>query len=755
MKKQIITWGLMFAGALALSVSCAKEQDMIAPGDESLEPVGVPFELFAGVETKTSTNADASAFSWSEGDAINVFHAVAGSTEYGSNDEFTLTSGTNFSGTLTEPLTADAYDWYALYPYKSQIVSPANTSGGWVNICSSGKNVAQVQTGNNSKTHLAGQYFPLYGKAASVAKDTKPTIELKQALAVIRVHVTNGKAAPLTVENITFKAPTNTKLVGSYYIDFSGVTPVFTASNDSYVSNIAKLTVTGGTALEKDEEADFYFAVKPFTASIGDDLVLNVNGFEKTFTISGSAVEFKPGKIKTLNIIYNPAAESFSWDLSTNSYSAASASQVTWSHSKATMVADKYNASTATNNYLPTSQTSSRFYKNSKLTFTPADGFQITKVVVTATSEGYANSLQSSTWTNANAAANGTEITITPIDGTLAFYAVIGNTVGASFVTVYYKEYIPKTLTGIAVTTPPTKTDYKVGDALDMTGAVITASYDDSSSEDVTVSVTTDAETVLAHPGNAKPVTVTYLGKTATFNVNVAKGDAGISYATTSYSVAPNASFEKPSLTNPHGLTITYSSSDESLVLVDENNGDILIGSNEGGPVTITATAASNDDYNGGTASYTITITSTPVLQSLTIDFESESSSYTNWTFTNMVSKSSGSITAHGGTYYGTTGSKATASIVTTAKIASPQVLQFFVSKQSGNTTASSWKVQVSTDGSTWTDVKTQDATSMVKGEWVEVSQSLTSYSKVYVRVYYSGSTAVRNIDDLLLTYYN
>lgn len=41
----------------------------------------------------------------------------------------------------------------------------------------------------------------------------------------------------------------------------------------------------------------------------------------------------------------------------------------------------------------------------------------------------------------------------------------------------------------------------------------------------------------------------------------------------------------------------------------------------------------------------------------------------------------------------------------------------------------------------------------MTKGTWVEVTQDLSSYSNVYVRIYYTGSTAIRNIDDVKLVY--
>ena len=139
--------------------------------------------------------------------------------------------------------------------------------------------------------------------------------------------------------------------------------------------------------------------------------------------------------------------------------------------------------------------------------------------------------------------------------------------------------------------------------------------------------------------------------------------------------------------------------------------------------------------------------------EELAINFESTATSYTNWTFSNMTSKQTGKITAHGGTYYGTTGGNGTASITTKNAIPYPSAITFYISKESDNTNSSSWKIQVSSNGSSWTDVKTQSATSMSKGSWVEVTQDLSKYNNVYIRVYYKGSTAVREIDDLSLTY--
>lgn len=602
MKKHVFSLGLMLVSALAFT-NCAKQEVVNdSPEQQPAVTAGVPFELSAGMDTKTQAT-DAGVITWAEGDELSVFHTEAGSTTYSKNDKFTFDSGSSFKGELQDgALTADAYDWYALYPYFSTIPSPANTTKGYTTFAAS-----QTQTGNNSMAHLCGTNVPMYGKATGVAKDTKPTITMNQAASIIKVHVTNTLDAPLTVTSVAFTAPVN--IVGNYFINFAGAQPSFTETGTP--KKTATLTVKEGDTIAKNGTADFYIVVKPFEAAANDEITVSVNGLEKTIKLA-SAVTFAPGKIKTVNFAYDEAVSMFMWDLTTNSYSAASASQVTWNHEKAQMVADKASASTAPNNYLggdANNRTSSRFYAKSKLTITPSAGVLILKVEAEATSESYATALQNSVWTNATAEVDGTKVTITPTNGAIAFYATIGGTVGLTGVNVFYSELAQKNVASIAVTTPPTKTDYKVGETLDMSGAVITATYDDATTDDVTDFVTTDAAEVLAHAGDAKPVTVTFEGKNATFNVNVAKGDADLAYAKTDYKATINSAFATPTLTNPHNLTVTYSSSDEDLVLVDENTGDVVIGSTAGGPVTITASTTGNADYNAGSATYTITIT--------------------------------------------------------------------------------------------------------------------------------------------------
>ena len=300
----------MLIPALTLTTGCAK-QDVLPEENPVTETpdTRVPFALFASTaDTKTTSTEDGVTVSWTALDSLSVFHAIAGGEAYGSNDKFIITeedlASHRFTGTLSSALEEDkSYDWYVLYPYVSQISTPENNSGGYMSIGSYNKTTAQRQTGNNSRAHLAGRYFPLYGKAENVAATTAPSLSMHQALSVVKIHVKNANETPLTVSNVSFVATED--VVGRYYLNFAGETPVFTKQSEAEVSDTASLAVASGAALAKDETADYYIAIKPFTAAPAAKLDILVNGIKKTVTIGGSPVSFAPGKIKKINYTYN------------------------------------------------------------------------------------------------------------------------------------------------------------------------------------------------------------------------------------------------------------------------------------------------------------------------------------------------------------------------------------------------------------------------------------------------------------------
>lgn len=297
MKKIFFALGLM-AAAFTLT-NCAKQETAIK--DAQPAKAGVPFSFNVGIDTKTTTT-DGATISWAEEDALNVFHAEAGSTTYGSNDEFTLTSGTTFNGELQDgALTADAYDWYVLYPYASQIETPANASKGYVTVGSK-SNESQTQVGVNSKAHLAGSNIPLYGVAKGVKKGDALSMTLQQIVSVVKVSVKNSTAATIPVSKVSFTAPEGVDVVGTYYLNITGAEVVFTPSGAQFVSNKANLNVSEAT-IAAGATKDFFLAIKPFSASSGD-IKVTVNTYEKSFTLT-SEVVFAPGKIKTIDFDYD------------------------------------------------------------------------------------------------------------------------------------------------------------------------------------------------------------------------------------------------------------------------------------------------------------------------------------------------------------------------------------------------------------------------------------------------------------------
>lgn len=108
------------------------------------------------------------------------------------------------------------------------------------------------------------------------------------------------------------------------------------------------------------------------------------------------------------------------------------------------MVADKASSSNPANNYLGGEKTSTRFYKDSTLTFQVHKNahIKIDSIVFTATSEDYATALKDSVWTNATAVSNAKAVTVTPASGKGVFgqdiSATIGATTGNTLVQVTY-----------------------------------------------------------------------------------------------------------------------------------------------------------------------------------------------------------------------------------------------------------------------------------------------------------------------------
>lgn len=320
MKKLSLFLGMALAASLSLTNCTEKIEGLIAPAT----PAGIPFEISADISTKTTNNELAT--QWAEGDAINLFHAEAGTAGYVSDNDFTLDATREgvFTGNLTSELDASkSYDWYAIYPYNQALETPANNATTAKYFYVGGRSdTPAVQNGNNLTSHLVERYAPLWGKVANVPSNDKPSMTMQHLASVVAVKVTNTTEEPLTVNSVAF---TSTEpIVGQFYIDVTGTAVEYTTAKGLFNSSTASLTVNGATPLANGESAVYYIPIKPHTVAKDATLKISVNGYEKTLTLPKD-VTFTAGKIKTLVFNYNkvvvdyvtiPWTEDFSGDLS-------------------------------------------------------------------------------------------------------------------------------------------------------------------------------------------------------------------------------------------------------------------------------------------------------------------------------------------------------------------------------------------------------------------------------------------------------
>ena len=305
---------LFFAGlaAAALSfVGCNREADFAGHG-RKVEIV------LSDVATRTVNYGMST--EWKSGDGLSVFTAPTGTTNWSSNIKFTVQDASANRAAGEVELTADAYDWYAFYPYTSQIPNPTtlNPEGsshersGYVTVGGQ----AQVQKSDDNKEHLAGTKVPVFGNVKNVPADEMPVIEMKNATSVACFKVTNALEEGVRILSVKFTAPED--IVGTYYIDFSGTAPAFVASGDTYVYDNVTVTNSDPSSIAPDSNGEFYAVIKPFTAAAGAKLTVEVEAESadgakkatatKEVTLT-AATEFKPGFIKTLNIPFDVALE--------------------------------------------------------------------------------------------------------------------------------------------------------------------------------------------------------------------------------------------------------------------------------------------------------------------------------------------------------------------------------------------------------------------------------------------------------------
>ena len=574
MKKFILSLGLI---AMAFNLTNCAQNEEVTP---SVETKG-DFALYA---TVTKTANDGVNTIWSAGDQINVFHAVGETTTYVNDTPYTNGAGTPFVcndattgyflGAITGTLDPEEeYDWYAFYPYSSYINTPANNGSGYRNV-GSPAGIAQVQIGNDSMAHIAGENYPMAGYAVAVPANQQPHLTFTHISSLVEFEVTNKLAEAITVTEIQFTAGVD--IVGSYYINFADSEAYqFTSSGANYVSNTALLTVTNGTEIAANASAKFYAAIKPFTANAGSNLEVVVSATSatgegthvKTITLT-DAVEFKSGKIKPVKVNYTTVIEAPAANETTATLSFADkaqrtsqdSTQQTWEQNGIKLVNEKGSSTSNVGDYA----NPARFYKSSKITIT-APG-NITKIEFTASSSDYATALKNSvTATEGTASISGTKVTIIPASqsNTFVINSLSGGQVRASSVAVTYVTggsseggETPEAPAAPVLSVNPTTLSFDAASASQTVICTI-----DNEVSGVNVKATSSDTTWLTATVNGKTVTITATENTGTArnaDVTIAYDGAESKIVTVSQEAASTEP-ENPSTGKEVTTTYTFS----------------------------------------------------------------------------------------------------------------------------------------------------------------------------------------------------
>ena len=289
-----LVWTALLGAICAVSCQTAKEVDIA--GERLSYDLTVVADM---AETRTANNGNSTV--WVADDALTVLHIEeGGSTYFGSRFYF---SGENnaFKGRVTD--VADYNNWYMVYPYRED-----NTSAEAIHITVLPE---LVQTGNNSRAHLAGEGFPLYGKAVNMPRSAELNVYMSNALAVMKYNVTNTTDSPIVVKNIVIAAPD--PVSGNFVGDLTNDTVEWTP--DGTTSSNVTVRVVDGEAIAAGASASFYAGAIPFSVAPGGQLKVKVTAvhpsapdqeivFYHVYNLTDGTT-FNPSSIKTLNLSFD------------------------------------------------------------------------------------------------------------------------------------------------------------------------------------------------------------------------------------------------------------------------------------------------------------------------------------------------------------------------------------------------------------------------------------------------------------------
>ena len=285
-------------------------------------------------------------------------------------------------------------------------------------------------------------------------------------------------------------------------------------------------------------------------------------------------------------------AASQNFDFSTGTFSN---NTITWSDSQITIFQEKVSGSTnPSSSYV----SNPRWYGGNMVTFTPASGVVIDDMTITCGSNAYATTLNDGTWTNASHSVSNAVVTVTPTDGTSAFTVTLSGQSRISSLSYNYSAQSSATLTSIALSGSMTKTSYTTAEEWDPTGLVVTGTYSDSTTKNLTAGSTF----TYYNSSNAEVARPKDLGVGSGQTLKVVASYTGVSDTakyTASTSIEVTKAIEYELVTDPSDLTKgttfmlvatgTYNSTTYTRAMVSADSGASSV-----------ATVTLSDSFNSG-----------------------------------------------------------------------------------------------------------------------------------------------------------
>lgn len=316
-------------------------------------------------------------------------------------------------GTAVDPLALDAYptdgDLNKYVTLEDVTFAAAGSFSG---------SVANVNGTFGGNTLILRNAFKLNGVSVETGKSYR-------VVGIVQKYNSDYQVYPITITEIVEagapEAPTFSPAAGTY-------TSVQSVEIECATAGATIYYTTNGSTPDNTSTA--------YTAAIEVNADMTIKAIaikdEKSSSVATAAY--------TINLPPDPET-TCTWDLSTDSYvkdPEPTADLIQWTSTYVTMKAEKNGGSTGVNNYIPTTRTSTRLYTSNKITITPTNK-EITTIVFTAATSGYATALKNGTWTNATATADDVTVTVTA-SGEGAVVCVLGANTGLTAVTVNYKD---------------------------------------------------------------------------------------------------------------------------------------------------------------------------------------------------------------------------------------------------------------------------------------------------------------------------